>query len=400
MRRRNIVGGLGALLGGVAKAESVMWLSPDLPDATRAEAHMVQVPEKKPMIQLSAQPVALETPIQALRTAVTPNDQFFVHYHASGAPELKLFDRWALEVGGDAAEKPVRLTEYDLNDLPQTEVIAVCESAGDRRGLVQPHVEGVQWGYGAVGCATWHGPRLRDVLERAGVRPDAVEVWCEGAGQVSRADGPGFRKSLPVEKALAQDTIVATTMNGGLLPFWNGFPARLVVPGWVGAYWVKHLMRLAVSSKPLRDVSMKTDLRVPAGLYPGDPGFPTQKDSGTWPVTELGVGSVIATPVHGEEVERSGFTVRGVAWDKGYGILRVDVSVDGGKSWLSAFLDRELSSYAFRTFRLETGPLPRGVAELRVRAVSNIREAQPGVWPANAGGYRNNVPQRLTVAVV
>jgi len=199
---------------------------------------------------------------------------------------------------------------------------------------------------------------------------------------------------------MAAETMIATTMNGSPLPLWNGYPARLVVPGWVGTYWIKHLTRIAVSTKPLDEFWMKGAYRVPAGLFPVEQPFTSQQTATTWPITEIGVNSMIATPVHGEQVERSGFTVRGVAWDKGNGILRVDISLDGGVNWQSAFLDRELSPFAFRTFKLDTGPLPRGTAELRVRAVGNKREAQPDTWSANPGGYRNNVPRRLTVAVV
>src|ERR1035438_8204142 len=183
MRRRDIMVGLGALVSHEAGAATLPWLSPDLPDGTRAEAHLVQVPVKQPLIQLSEHPPNLETPIQAFRTAITPNDQFFVRYHLADIPDMKALDHWKLDVGGDAAEHPVSLTAKDLDDLPQTEVIAVCQCSGNRRGLVQPHVPGVEWGNGAMGCATWHGPRLRDVLARAGVKPEAVEIWLNGADQ-------------------------------------------------------------------------------------------------------------------------------------------------------------------------------------------------------------------------
>ena len=126
---------------------------------------------------------------------------------------------------------------------------------------------------------------------------------------------------------------------------------------------------------------------------------PTQDDATTWPITDITVNSVIATPLHGETVERSGFTVRGVAWDRGSGIRNVEISLDGGNTWQNAYLDRELSRYAFRSFRLESGPLPRGTAEIRVRAISNSRETQPDVWRPNPSGYHFNVPQRLTVTV-
>jgi hypothetical protein len=141
---------------------------------------------------------------------------------------------------------------------------------------------------------------------------------------------------------------------------------------------------------------MRSDARLPSGTGP----FASQNNAASAPVTELAPYALIATPVDGEEVERSGFTVRGAAWDQGSGILRVDVSLDGGQNWQSALLDRETGLYGFRTFRLETGFLSRGPAELRARAIGNNRETQPDAWRANPGGYLNNVPQRLTVTAV
>jgi hypothetical protein len=241
---------------------------------------------------------------------------------------------------------------------------------------------------------------LRDVLVRAGVKPEAVEIWFNGADHPVLEATPAFHKSLPLSKALADETIVATSMNGGPLPLWNGYPVRLVVPGWTSTYWMKHLTNITVSSKPIDNFWMKKAYRVPAGMFPVSKPFPTQEDSATWPITEITVNSLIATPLAGEEVERSGFTIRGVAWDRGNGILRVEISLDGGKSWQDALLDRDLSPFAFRAFRLDTGPVPRGATELRVRATSNTRETQPEEWKANPAGYHNNVPQRLTVRVV
>ena len=399
MRRRNILLGVGALAARDASVAAMPWLSPDLPEGTRSEAHLVQPAGKQLMIQLSDRPPNLETPIQVFRTAITPNDQFFVRYHLPNIPETRAFDRWQLQIGGDAAARTAGLTLRDLNDLPQTEVVAVCQCAGNGRGLVQPHVPGVQWGRGGMGCATWHGPRLRDVLARAGVKPEAVEVWFDGADSPVLEATPPFRKSLPIAKALAAETIVATTMNGSPLPLLNGFPARIVVPGWTATYWMKHLTKLTISTTPLDSFWMKKAYRVPAKLFPVETPFPTQEDAATWPISEITVNSLIAAPVGGEQVERSGFTIRGIAWDKGDGILRVDVSLDGGKSWQSAFLDRELGKYAYRTWRLETGPLPRGTAELLVRATSNSKEQQPDAWRTNPAGYHNNAPQRLTVTV-
>jgi sulfite dehydrogenase len=400
MRRRNVLVGLGVLAGHEAGAATLPWLSPDLPDGTRSEAHLVRIPGKQPLIQLSDRPPNLETPIQAFRTAITPNDQFFVRYHLADIPDAKQLESWKLEVGGDAAERSVTFGMQQLNDLPQTEIIAVCQCSGNRRGLCQPHVPGVEWGYGAMGCASWHGPRLRDVLKSAGVKPEAVEIWFNGVDKPVLDATPAFHKSLPLAKALADETIVATSMNGGPLPLLNGFPARLVVPGWTSTYWMKHLSNITISSKPIDNFWMTKAYRVPAGMFPVPDPFTTQNNAQNWPITAMVVNSLIASPINGEQVDRSGFTISGVAWDSGSGIARVDISLDGGKNWQGALLDRELGSFAFRTFRLDTGAMPRGKAEILVKATSGSKETQPDAWKANPAGYHNNVPQRLIVTVV
>lgn len=392
--------GLGALATHEASAATFPWLSPALPDGTRAEAHLVQLPGKRPLIQLSDRPPNLETPIQAFRSAITPNDQFFIRYHLAGIPDAKALEGWKLEIGGDAADRSITYSLQDLNDLPQTEITAVCQCSGNRRGICDPHVPGVEWGYGAMGCATWHGPRLRDVLTRVGMKPEALEIWLGGLDGPVLPTTPPFRKSLPLVKAMADETIVATSMNGGPLPYLNGYPVRLIVPGWTSTYWMKHLSMITVSSKPLDNFWISKAYRVPAGMFPVQAPFLSQNNATTWPITEIVVNSVIASPIGGEQVDRSGFTVRGVAWDRGNGIERVEVSVDGGKTWQSAFIERELGRYAFRPFSLDTGPLPRGPTELVVRAISNSKETQPDTWKVNPAGYHNNVPQRVPVTVV
>jgi sulfite dehydrogenase len=400
MRRRDIILGSGALLTNQAAAATFPWLSPDLPDGTRGVAHLARVADKQPLIQLSDRPPNLETPIQAFKTAVTPNDQFYVRYHLSGLPEARSLDNLSLAITGDAAEKTVTLTMQDLNDLPQNELIAVCQCSGNRRGLVSPHVPGVQWGNGAMGCASWHGPKLRDVLARAGIKSNAVEVWFGGADEPELPVTPEFRKTLPMSKALADETMIATSMNNSPLPLLNGYPIRLIVPGWTSTYWMKHLNQITISSTPIDNFWVTKAYRVPAGMFPVEQPFLTQNNDTTWPITEIVVNSLIAAPIGGEQVERSGFTIRGVAWDRGAGIARVDISLDGGKSWQGALLDRELGRYAFRTFSLDTGAIPRGAMEIHVKATSNSHETQPDVLKANPAGYHNNVPQRINVTVV
>ena len=250
-----------------------------------------------------------------------------------------------------------------------------------------------------MGCTVWRGPSLRDVLKAAGVNQQAVEVWFNGADRPVVEATPPFQKSLPIDKALDPDTIVAISMNNAPLPLFNGYPARLVVPGWVGTYWMKHLTNLDVSTTPLRNFWMQSAYRVPAGLFPVQHPFQSQGTEKTVPITELVVNSLIADPLEGNEVDRSGFDIRGVAWDHGSGINRVEVSLDAGKTWLDAFLDRPLGPYAYRRFSLQTGSLRPGTYQLMSRATSLTGERQAEKLKPNPGGYHNNVPLPVSVQV-
>jgi sulfite dehydrogenase (cytochrome) subunit A len=402
MRRRSILTGAGALALGsrAARADDIPGLSTLLPEGTRATASLRSPTDKQGLIRLSDRPPNYETQLRHIRGVITPNDRFFVRYHLSELPKITSSYGWSLSIGGDAVDRPVQLSLADLDDLPQAEVVAVCQCAGNRRGYFQPHVPGVQWGDGAVGCATWHGPRLRDVLAKAGVKRTAVEVYLDGADGPPLPSTPDYRKSLPIAKALADETIVATMMNHAPLPFLNGLPARLVVPGWVGTYWMKHLNAIEVSSKPLESFWMQKAYRVPAGMFPVDMPFTTQNDAATWPITEMVVNAMITDPVEGNEVTRSGFQISGVAWDRGSGISRVEVTWDGGKSWWNALLGSSFGPFAFRTFTIQVPPVRPGPMVLSARATSNQGERQVTELKFNPAGYHNNVPRTLTVTAI
>jgi sulfite dehydrogenase (cytochrome) subunit A len=379
-------------------SESVR-LPASLPDGTRQVAKFVNLPGKQRMLYLSDRPPNYATPVNVFADAVTPNDRFFVRYHLAGVPTAADMDGWTLAIAGDAVTRPMQLKMSDLLDLPTNEVLAVCQCAGNRRGLSIPHVAGVQWPDGGMGCAVWRGPTLRDVLKAAGVKTEALEVWLHGADKPPMEATPAFKKSIPIEKALDGDTIIAIAMNNAPLPLLNGYPARLIVPGWTGTYWMKHLTSIEVSTRPLSNFWMKTAYRVPAGMFPVDHPFTSQVTEATVPITELVVNSLIADPLDGDELERSGFNIRGVAWGRGSGISRVEVSLDGGDTWQDALLDRPLGPYAYRRFNLQTGLIRPGTYRLACRATTQSGERQASVLKVNPGGYHNNVPLPITVAV-
>ncbi|MGZ8137650.1 MAG: molybdopterin-dependent oxidoreductase, partial [Methylococcaceae bacterium] len=208
---------------------------------TDAAATLTALPGKKALIKQSYRPPNYETPVNYFDAPFTPNNLFFVRYHHSVIPEVKA-EEWRLRVGGDAIRAPMEFTLEQLRrDFKTIEIAALCLCSGNRRGLFQPPVPGLQWGSGAMGNALWRGVRLRDVLARAGIGESALEVSLDGADSGMLKTTPDFSKSLPLAKALDENTLIAFEMNGEPLPHWNGFPARLIIPGWTATYWMKHL---------------------------------------------------------------------------------------------------------------------------------------------------------------
>jgi hypothetical protein len=250
-----------------------------------------------------------------------------------------------------------------------------------------------------MGCAIWSGVRLKDLLDKAGVQPGALEIGFGGADGPVLPGTPAFRKSLPLAKALDEDVIVALAMNHQPLPHYNGFPIRLIVPGWTSTYWMKHLTQIDIRSTKLESFWMQKAYRVPQGMFPVDKPFASQDDAATAPITEIVVNSLITSQTGGAKLPVGGFTVAGIAWDRGKGIRSVEVSLDGGTNWRAATLGKEVGRYAFRPFALKTGKLPAGGAILMARATSNAGETQAPTLKFNPAGYHNNVPIAIPVTV-
>ena len=360
---------------------------------------LAALPGKKPLIRRSFRPPNFETPLADLAAPLTDNGAFFVRYHLTVIPRIDP-DSWRLQVSGASARQALTLSLAELRSgFEQVEVVAVNQCAGNRRGLFTPRVPGVQWGGGAMGNARWRGVRLREVLQRAGVAADALEVVFGGADAPVLPATPAFVKSLPVERALDESTLVAFEMNGRPLPHWNGAPARLVVPGWVGTYWMKHLTSIRIEPRAFDGFWMKTAYRVPTGAFPGA-RFTSQETAETTPVTELLVNSLIVSPVSGARLSRGAHAeLAGKAWDGGAGIEGVEVSVDGGQSWRDATLQRDLGRFAWREFRfvLDTSRAVR--LDVAVRARSRNGAKQPDRLTPNPSGYHDNIVQAVSLEI-
>ncbi len=401
---------LKASAGGLLLTQGVRWNplaaaadlpgAPSLPGGALDAALLEALPGKLPLIKKSFRPPNFETPVRYFNEAFTPNNAFFVRYHLSGIPQVEA-QSWKLDISGDALEKPLSLTLTELTrDFEIVELAAVCMCSGNRRGFSQPHVAGVQWGHGAIGNAKWRGVRLRDLLIKAGLKKDAVEIAFDGADGGVIEKTPDFVKSIPAWKAMDENTLVAFEMNGEKLPHWNGFPARLVVPGWTATYWMKHLTSISALAQPYKGFWMNPAYRIPKGKFPVIDRFVSQESEANTPITEMVVNSLISSP-DADGKCRLGVTlnVGGVAWDGGYGITAVEISEDGGSTWRSAQLGADLGRYAWRQWSHGFKPSRAGRHTLLVRAFNRAGGTQPFELIFNPAGYHNNVVQRVDIEV-
>ena len=407
--RRHLMQGIGGavvlpwpgILPRLAAAAGGAPLVSGLPSGEYDAAVLDALPGKKPLIKLSYRPPNYETPITYFDAALTPNDAFFVRYHLADIPDSIDARSWKLRIGGEAAAAPLELTLADLqNGYEQVEIAAVCQCSGNRRGLSDPHVPGVQWGIGAMGNAVWKGVRLKDVLARAGLRKEAVEIVLNGADRPVIDKTPDFIKSIPVWKALDENTLIAHSMNGEPLPHFNGAPARLVVSGWTATYWMKHLVTIEATTKPFDGFWMKNAYRIPIGLFPVIDRFLTQETPVNTPITEMVVNSIITAPADRQRAKAGRpIEIRGIAWDGGYGITQVEVSVDGGKSWRDAVLGKDLGRFAFRQWtHLFTPPQP-GTYSIIAKASNRVGQTQTEKLIFNPAGYHNNVVRPVAITV-
>ncbi len=327
---------------------------------------------------VTAEPENSETPLADLRSWVTSNRLFFVRNHF-GVPAL---DRttWRLEIGGLVA-RPLEINWDRLLAMPERTVFATMECAGNGRSFLAQHAHGVQWGAGAVGHAEWTGVPLKLLLEEAGLQPGATEVLAAGADRGSEADHPAemvFARSLPRAKALDPNTLIATRMNGELLEPNHGAPARLLVPGWYGVASVKWLTRIAALDRPF------------AGYFQTKK-YTVERDSGAGLqrviVGPMAVKSEIIRPRSGDVLGVGTNRVFGVAWAGDDAVARVEVSTDGGRSWLSAELIGPSARYSWTLWEFLWETAEAGPHTLLARAVSAGGHVQPLEHDTLNGGY-------------
>lgn len=401
LRRSLLAGGAGALAtAGLGTLSRSAWAqgTTELP-FVNGQRKLVAYPEKRPLIVLTSRPPQLETPFEVFNEGViTPNDAFFVRYHNAGLPGEIDADQHVIKIGGSGVGKPYALTMAALrSDFKPVEVVAVNQCSGNSRGFFNPRVTGGQLANGAMGNARWLGVPLKDVLARAEPKNSAREVTFNGL-DIALFGGGDFVKALQMNHAMDGEVMLAYQMNGADIPMLNGYPVKLIVPGYYGTYWVKHLSEIEVVEQPFEGFWMKPAYRVPdndcACVEPGT------TPAATRPIGRFNVRSFITSVADGGRLRAGQQTVvRGIAFDGGQGVREVAYSTDGGQSWRGAMLGADLGRYSFREFTFGFTP-EKGSHDLRVRAWNRSGQSQPmeALWQPT--GYMRNVVESVKVTAI
>jgi DMSO/TMAO reductase YedYZ molybdopterin-dependent catalytic subunit len=323
-----------------------------------------------------------ETPLELLDGLITPFERFFVRSNGSVSVEIAP-DEWQLSVTG-LVERELELSLADLETMPQRTITAFLECSGNSRSRFPADpapVEGTDWGNGAIGNAVWTGVPLCEVLERAGIRDDAVEVVSQGG------DFAGMQRGLPIAVALDPDILLVTRMNGQSLPAAHGGPVRLLVPGWGAIASTKWLVGLEVIDRPFD------------GFYNAD-NYVLYDETGaeTGRVTRMPVKSLITSPASGATVNAGPQTIAGYAWSGHGGIAKVELSTDGGSSWFEARIAEQAGPLSWVRFEHDWHAKP-GEVHLLSRATDEAGNTQPDTATWNAKGYQMNAIHEIAVTV-
>ncbi|ATP27041.1 oxidase [Chromobacterium violaceum] len=395
-RRALLKAGLAAGLLGLAGRPRAAWLEQGFDNGWR---ELVPYPQKMPLLRITTRPVHLETPFSQFdRGLITPNEAVFVRYHLAGHPLDTDPAAHTLTIDGKV-RRPLTLTLSELQRFPRFKQTVVMQCAGNGRGLFQPRVQGAQLGNGSMACVEMAGARLADVLAAAGVMDGARQIACRGTDQPALEVTPAFVRSLDLADALRPEAMIAWEMNGQPLPVLNGYPIRLVIPGFYAACWIKHLSHIEVLDHVFDGWFASQAYTVPDTPDNGVP--PGTKPDRTARLTRMKVRSFITHPAHGDAIAAPDgrLALRGIAFDGGSGIRRVDVSADGGDSWRQAELGPDIGRFAFRPWTLTLDGVKPGPLALMARAAANDGQRQPLRQSWNPGGYARNVAERVEIVV-
>ena len=401
MERRDFFKKAVVTAGSVAIGTNILEADETTQPANNRQITPIAFPEKRPMIMYSDRPPLLESPREVFTSALTPNDLFFVRWHMPMIPKHINTSAFRVNVNG-LVNKEVKLSLNDLKTkFKQVELTAVLQCGGNSRSAFHPTASGIQWGAGAMGCAKWKGVRLKDVLDYAGLKEDATWLGFNGKDKAVYSETANFVRELKLDE-VNENIILAYEMNGEDLPYLNGFPLRLILPGTYSDSWIKMISEITVTKERNRLFFMEKAYRIPDNECECE--TPDKLVEKTKPIEKINVNSIIGYPQKGSKVRKDAhIVVRGVAFDAGSGIKAVRVSIDNGATWQKALLDDgKEGNFAFRAFRYTFAPQKTGALTIMCKAMSNKNEEQPLAkdikW--NHGGYKYNGIDEVTIEVV
>ncbi|WP_407176146.1 molybdopterin-dependent oxidoreductase [Bradyrhizobium sp. STM 3562] len=386
-----------ALSAGPALADDMIKLP--LAGEPRERPVTNDFPQKGSMILQRTRPPLLETPLEVFdRGVFTPNERFYVRWHWAVIPTSVDVSAFRLAVRGHV-NQVLSLSLDELARMPRVELAAVNQCSGNSRGLFMPRVAGAQWAHGAMGNARWTGVRLKDVLDRAGVKAGAIAVRFDGLDEPVVPDAPDFKKSLLIDHARDGEVMIAYAMNGEQLPLLNGFPLRLIVPGWYSTYWVKMLSDIEVLDRPDDNYWMTTAYTIPdtpyASITPGQTGVKMV------PINRMVPRSFITNIETGASIHvGAGTIVRGIAFGGDAGVSKVEFSADGGMSWREARLGRDYGKYSFRQWETDLSLSQAGSHTLMARCTNAQNVVQPSTANWNNSGFMRNVVEPTQVRAI
>jgi DMSO/TMAO reductase YedYZ molybdopterin-dependent catalytic subunit len=395
------VGGLGltGLLG--ASAWSGSEDSPVVFPFVNGARNLVKTfPQKGAMVLQRARPPLLETPFEVFDQGVfTPNDRFYVRWHLANIPTVVDPATFRLKIRGHVRQT-ISLTLDDLvRKFKPIEIAAVNQCSGNSRGFFTPRVAGGQWANGAMGNALWRGVSLKALLDRAGVKTGALQVRFNGLDTGILPQTPDFMKSLDVDHSLDGEVMVAYAMNGKPLPLLNGYPLRLVVPGWYATYWVKMLDDIEVLEKPDDNFWMSRAYLIPdtplADVVPGQQGVKMI------PINRMPPRSFFTNVQDGARFKvGEKRIVRGIAFGGDAGLAKVLFSADGGSHWQAARLGPDHGRYSFRQWNVDFRLSSADPQKLMVNAFNTAGASQPDRANWNGSGFMRNVIESISVRSV
>ncbi len=341
-------------------------------------------------------PFNAEAPVQEFTSWLTPSERFFVRSHfGPPAADAVRPDTWRLTVKG-LVKDGLSLSLEDLRQFETIRMTAVLQCSGNGRAYHRPKASGVQWERGAVGNAQWTGVRLRDVLQRAGLKPQGLHVQLQGADRPAVATVPLFTRSISLAKALHPDTLLAYEMNGRPLPLLHGAPLRVITPGWMAESCTKWLTEITVRTDESPGYYMQQAYRMPETSIQSGSGLP---GTAMIPVEQMVVKSLIAAPAEGDTVMQGRVTIQGVAWGGEVPVAQVEVSCDDGRTWEPARFIGDEQPYAWRQWQYNWNAGTAGPTVILCRATDARGERQPEKSPWNPGGFLWNGWDRCSVTV-